>query len=448
MSINSIVNEKGEIGYVVRVGQGKDAQGKYHSKQRTVFAPYRVAKEVETQMQAAVIKARAAQSEREIYQLELAVRFTAGKIALRRAFDKAMENPASQSTSDTKIHDRRRYWNDFVLWSMVYRPQIKFMHDVISDHIFEYIKFVKSNGFFSKYRKKEVAVKLSNHTINCFIKAIRSVFELTKKETGMYDNPANEIKLLPEKNVEREAYSEEQLKIIFEKADGYLYPLFFIGLFTGLSLGDICTLKKEEISFVHEHIYRKRNKTRNSTGKISCIPMLPILNDYLHGLIDAPENTTEYVLPAAAADYLHDRSKISRNIKKFLNEDCGFDTYADIKRTKKQSILDFHSLRHTFCSIAGTVGIPLMVVKSIVGHMNQRMTELYSRHVENQERLRWIRLFGERLQSLPNLPVAVIENYGHEPERIELAERIKTLDIILVKKMLRYAIKNQNIMTV
>ena len=172
--------------------------------------------------------------------------------------------------------------------------------------------------------------------------------------------------------------------------------------------------------------------------------MLPILSDYLQRLIDAPGNETAYILPAAAADYLHDRSRVSRKIKNFLIDDCGFETYADIKRTKKQSVLDFHSLRHTFCSIAGTVGVPLMVVKSIVGHMNQRMTELYSRHVENQERLRWIKLFGERLQSLPNLPVAVIENHGHEPERLELVERIKTLDIEFVRKMLKYAMKYQN----
>ena len=436
MSITPITNKKGEIGYVIRVVVGKDSEGKFHTKQKTVYASPRVAQEMEIQMQAAVIRAKAAQSEREIYQMERAIRSSAVKMTLKKAFTKAMSSAKSQSTSDNKINDRRRYWNDFVLWSIVYRPQIRYMNDVVPEHVHEYVKFVRKHGLFSKYRKKEISVILSNHTINCVIKAIRSVFDLTQKQTCIFDNPAKEIKLLPEKNTEREAYTEEQLKVIFEKADSYLYPLFFIGLFTGLSEGDICTLKKSEISFRHEHIYRKRNKTLNSSGKTSCIPMLPILQDYLLKLVNDENNTSEYVLPEAAADYQRDRSRISRRIKRFLTEDCGFETYADINRTKKQSVLDFHSLRHTFCSIAGTVGVPLMVVKSIVGHMNQKMTELYSRHVENQERLRWMRLFGERLSTLPNLPAPALETQGYEPERLELAEKIKTLDIETVRTLL------------
>lgn len=444
MSIKQIVNKKGEIGYLVRVGTGKDPSGKYHMKQRTVFGPVRLAQEIEAQMQAAVYRARAAESEQEIYQLQLcAFRPLSGKIKLRQAFDKALQNPASQSTSEDKIHDRRRYWNDFVLWMMVHRPSAKFMNDVVPGHIAEYIHFVRLKGFYSKFRKKEIANKLSNHTINCVIKGIRSIFELTKKETGIFENPAAEVRLLPEKNVEREAYTEEQLKIIFSKADGYLYPLFFIGLFTGLSEGDICTLKKSEVVFQQEHIYRKRNKTLNSTGKTSCIPMLPILQDYLLKLVSDAENDTEYVIPEAAKDYLHDRSRVSRKIKKFLTEDCGFETYADCGRTKLQSVLDFHSLRHTFCSIAGVVGIPLTVVKNIVGHMNQRMTELYSRHIENQERLRWIKVFGDRLQSLPNLPVSELRLPIPEPERLELEAAIRTVDIKLVRRFLKIIRKSQ-----
>jgi integrase len=438
MSITQIVNKKGEIGYLIRVGLGKDQTGKYHFKQRTIFGPVRLAQEVEAQMQAAVYRARAAESEQEIYQMQLcAFRPISGRIKLRQAFDRALENPQNQSTSEEKIHDRRRYWNDYVLWMMVHRPSAKFMNDVMPEHIAEYIKFVKQKGFYSKYRKKEIVKKLSNHTINCVLKGIRSVFELTKKETGIFENPASEVKLLPEKNIDREAYTEEQLKIIFAKADGYMYPLFFIGLFTGLSEGDICTLKKSEIMFQHEHIYRKRNKTLKSSGKTSCIPMLPILQDYLLKLVNDPENETEYVLPEAAEDYLHDRSKVSRKIKKFLTDDCGFSTYADSNRTKLQSVLDFHSLRHTFCSIAGVVGIPLTVVKSIVGHMNQRMTELYARHVENQERLRWIKVFGERLQSLPNLPAQELCLPAPDPERLELEEAIRDIDITLVRKFLK-----------
>ena len=164
--------------------------------------------------------------------------------------------------------------------------------------------------------------------------------------------------------------------------------------------------------------------------------MLPVLEDFLKDSVDNPENKGIFVLPRQAEDYLRDRSSVSKKVKNFLEIDCEFDTCRKIDgRSRAQSILDFHSLRHTFCSIAGTVGIPLTVVKNIVGHMSPHMTELYSRHVEEQDRLRWIRLFGERLKSLPNLPVARIETDA-EPERAAAVEAIRTADIETVRKIL------------
>ena len=149
-----------------------------------------------------------------------------------------------------------------------------------------------------------------------------------------------------------------------------------------------------------------------------------------------PDTGVYSFLPQQAADYLKGHYIVSQKIKNFLEIDCEFDTCRKIEgRTRSQSTLDFHSLRHTFCSIAGIVGIPLVVVQSIVGHMTKRMTELYSRHVEEQERLRWIRLFGERLKSLPNLPVAQIET-DDDRDRAVVIEAVKKADMETVRKIL------------
>jgi integrase len=305
-----------------------------------------------------------------------------------------------------------------------------------------YIGFIRTNGAYRKFRKSKKPAGLSNDTINEMHRTCQQVFELLKHESGMFENPFAAIPKLQPKHAEREAYTDAQLKEIFLKADNYLQPLFFIGLFTGLSEGDVCTLRKDEIHFDRHHIYRVRNKTRKSSGKVSAIPMLPVLEDFLKRLLENAEPDCEYILPEQAAEYLERPYELSRKIKYLLEVECGFDTTLKIEgRKRAQSVLDFHSLRHTFCSIAGVAGVPLTVVQSIVGHMTRRMTELYSRHVEEKERLHWIRIFGERINCLPGI-MPDLPQIAMEPEREELLAEISKLDITAAREMLEM-LKNQ-----
>lgn len=436
MSITSFTGPDGRLGYRIRAYIGKDNNGRYITKCRTTYGTARQAQEIEQQMRATAERARNCRTEAEIYAQWRAVMVNAAPMPLKKAFDRAMAKPTSRSTSEVRINAKRGYWGDFVGWMAEHVPLVNNMQDVTKVHAENYIAFLRRNGSYWKFCRKKKPTKLSNDTLNQYHETVRQVFALLRNETGMHENPFGDIPVLPAKHAERDAYTEEQLSTIFLKADSYLQPLFFIGLFTGLAEGDICTLRKDEINFEHEHIYRKRNKTRNSSGKISAIPMLPVLQDMLKKLIADAGNTSEYVLPQQAADYLKGHYIVSQKIKNFLEIDCEFDTCRKIEgRTRSQSTLDFHSLRHTFCSIAGIVGIPLVVVQSIVGHMTKRMTELYSRHVEEQERLRWIRLFGERLKSLPNLPVAQIET-DDDRDRAVVIEAVKKADMETVRKIL------------
>ena len=425
MSIRSFIGPDGRLGYRIRAYIGTDKNGVAITKCRTTYGTAIQAQEIEAQMRATAERARSCRSEGEIFEKMRFIVSNFAPVPLQKAFDKAIAKPMSRSTSETRIAFKRGYWEDFVAWMAENAPLIKRMQDVTNVHAENYISFLRRRGSFIKFKETGEKTKLSNDTLNSYHQSIKQVFTLLRNETGMLNNPFGEIPRLPAKHAEREAYTEAQLSTIFLKADSYIRPLFFIGLFTGLAEGDICTLRKSDINFDHRHIYRKRNKTANSSGKISAIPMLPVLEDYLRELVNDPGNLGDYVLPTHAEEYLHDRSLVSKKIKGFLENECGFETCRKIgERTRIQSTLDFHSLRHTFCSIAGIVGIPITVVQSIVGHMTKRMTELYSRHVEEQERLRWIQLFGDRLKSLPNLPAAYIKQQP-EPERAAVIEAVK-----------------------
>ena len=51
-------------------------------------------------------------------------------------------------------------------------------------------------------------------------------------------------------------------------------------------------------------------------------------------------------------------------------------------RSRLVSVKDVHSLRHSFCFLAGIYGIQLLIVQSICGHMTPQMTSLYQRHAD------------------------------------------------------------------
>jgi integrase len=396
MAIKAVTHpETGELGYRIRVSLGK-FDGKQKFSTSTIYGITATqALKIESQKREAANRAKAIDSVADVYKAFIKHK-RKNTIKLKDGFAVSLKKPGA-SRSDAKRHQKSLYWADFVAFVKNKHPLVLYMGDLPLTAGEDYIAFIREHGFYLDVIQKKQK-KLSDHTLNAALKTCKKVFKALRHEVEI-ENPFDDIAPLPEKHVEREAYTFDQIKIIMEKADAkFLKPLFIIGLFTGLSEGDVCTLKKCEIDFERKHIYHERNKT----GAMSSIPMLPVLYQYLEKLCCDPENETEYVLPEHNSIYTSKRYEISRDIKDFLEDECGFETTKSVPhQSRRQSVLDFHSLRHTFCTIAGVVGIPLTVVQSIVGHMTPKMTMLYSRHVDEQARLHWINLFGEKLKELP-----------------------------------------------
>lgn len=423
MSIKGMFHPKtGKYGYFIRVSLGK-VDGKHRYRSKFFYArDITEAQQKESDMEQAARNCRRASDVAEVYRAYLK-HLPKANISLKEAFEKSQAKPGMIS-SEEKIRVKKSYWQDFLAWMKKNNPLVRNVSDVTPAMAENYIAHIRKNGRFIPVRGK----KLSVYTLNDIHLTCRRVFKALRNETGV-QNPFSDIPLLKnEKDTGRKAYTDEQVAVIFEKADNeYMKPLFFIGLFTGLSEGDICTLRKDEIFFDRRHIYRLRNKT----GVMSSIPMLPVLQKYLEDLCNDPANTSEYVLPKHCQLYNQKSYQISRDIKNFLEIDCGFETSINISgRSRKVSTLDFHSLRHTFCSMAGVVGIPLTVVQSIVGHMTPAMTKLYSRHIDEKSRLHWIDLFGQKIASLP-IGITV----SQEDKKELLLDKIATMDITQINDL-------------
>ena len=245
-------------------------------------------------------------------------------------------------------------------------------------------------------------------------------------DAGMIENPFAKIPKLKNETESREAFTEKELKLIGEKADGFVKPIFVIGVTTALRKGDICTLKWKEVDLKTDLITRKTLKT----GRIVEIPILAPLRSFLLEKYDQT-NHSKYVLPNHAEMYLNNPSGITWRVKTFL-ESIGIKTTKKVDgRDRAISIKDVHSLRHTFCYYAGVYGIPFLIVKDIVGHASPLMTELYQKHAENN-------IKREKLMKMPDF-LGMSANTGQplleaEPERTQLKELADSADINKIKQ--------------
>ncbi len=356
-------------------------------------------------------------------------------IKLEEAFQ-TFKSQIRRNASENYISRLESMWNDFYGFLKVKHPLIKKLNEIdvnIAESYYQQI--IQSGRFLNEISylrgKKEITApinnkNLSNNTINDFLVFLNQFFTklLGDKDTEIPVSPFRKIKKLPKEAVSREIFTPEQLAIIgteSEKNESFLYPIFLVSVNTGLREGDACTLEWEEIDFQRRWINRMLNKTRRTTGKTVRIPILEPLWEFLKNI---SQNNSKYLLPDQAHMYLSNSSGISYRVKKFLNnKKLGIETTKKIVgRDQVVSIRDFHSLRHSFCYIAGEAGVPFPIVKDIMGHMTERMTQLYMDHASDGDKKKHLLKIPNYLN--PNLPN---KSQKSESDKIlEIQELLKT----------------------
>ncbi len=307
------------------------------------------------------------------------------KIALEDAFAKYTEKPRSRKTGGKFLGQKESYWRDFQAFMAGMHKDVKFIHEVRRSQAEDYVGYIQKKGRYDqkiptggkgKPYTRKTGYLLSSRTVNLIVKTLREVFKSLASEAGLDENPFD-IQMMRSEKQSREAFTVDELNLIFEKADDFIRPIFSIGICTALREGDICLLRKDELD-LKENLIRKRTR---KTGAVVEIPIITAsFRDYLLEL-ESKSGSSEYLLPDHAKMYQENPSGVSYRVRNFLENSVGIKTTREIRgRSRKVSVKDVHSLRHTFCYLAGLQNIPLLIVKAVAGHMNEEMTALYQRH--------------------------------------------------------------------
>lgn len=344
-------------------------------------------------------------------------------IALQDAYTLYENKPRPKQPGASRARQNRRIWEDFCAFMASRYPDVLYLAEITRSHAEEYLAEIRTNGRFCKEKsfhssssRKFISYhsteRLSPTTQNQYLKLCKSVFAWLKEDAGLLNNPFDLPiqKTTPES---RAAFTLEELHLIEENLNEFVRPIFIIGIFTGLSEGDICLLKWSELH--NGWITRKRRKT----GALLDIPVLPPLAEFLKEQFSRSGNG-EYVLPEHAEMYQKNPSGISYRFKSFL-ENLGIQTTRRVEgRSHAVSIRDVHSLRHTFAYLAGCYQIPLPVVQSILGHMSPEMTRHYQAHADREAKEKYLAKLPTLIGGTPAIP-------SPELARQEVIRQIQTL---------------------
>ena len=343
-------------------------------------------------------------------------------ITLEEAYDLALQKPSRRPASEDYIALRRAYWSDFVVFIKDKYPNVKYISSIRKSQCEAYVTRLVDEGRYVQALISDCNGGLAPKTVKEYVAACKWVLGRLKEDAGIINNPFDNIVLPAPAPIKREVFTMDELKLIWDglQKDYFLRPLFVIAANSGMTEGDICTLKWSDIDFLGGMIRRIRRKT----GATILLPLLPELAKYLSTI----PRVNDYVLPEHARMYLERRQRVPGRVKAFLNN-LGIKTTVSRNGIRNVSVKDLHSMRHLFAYRAKKAGIPEAMIAKMVGHEVIEMTRHYADH-DTEDDLR------EQIKKLPALFVGERGDNQGEVERQRLMELIPQLPIEVVRRWL------------
>lgn len=234
------------------------------------------------------------------------------------------------------------------------------------------------------------------------LSTLRMIFGIVSSHAGLPVNPfaVTEIKKISKQNVQREIFTPEQIHLLFTKSEGWMRKLFITALATFQREEDCCLLKK---SYIDLNKNRINFPFTYKTGQQISLPMLPLFRSVVEDALNDEKNETDFLFPDLAYLYEHNQSKIGKDVKRFLASININNAMVDIPGySRKVSVLDVHSLRHTAAVMAVLSGWPISMIMKATGHKTLQMVMRYINHISEQQKENYFFQFGQGLPGLPS----------------------------------------------
>lgn len=236
----------------------------------------------------------------------------------------------------------------------------------------------------------------SGSTRNNHLSSLRSVFAVIRITAGLDKNVWDAIPRVEKQCISRNTLTLEQVQKIYKTSFKFQsrWPEFWptaimLGFHTGLRFGYVCTLLWEEIDFENKILNIKQIK--NSDRKSNKELQFPIPDELLKHFVDLKDgNIRGYVWPKVAQAKLSKQGHLFKEFKEIC-EQSGIQTSRKSlpgeSRQGNITLVGFHSLRHTYITLAKDAGADIADIQKAVGHGSPKMTNQYNQSLEYAKRI-------------------------------------------------------------
>ena len=237
------------------------------------------------------------------------------------------------------------------------------------------LKDVKQSD--AKFYLLDACGKISADNYNIRLVFFKKLWSLFREEAGLSENIWLEFKKLKTSKAScRRPFSKDELLKILEAArsDPSLVLMIALGIYTGMRMGDCAQLQWKDVDLGKGILSVVPEKTKRHMSCPIEIPVHSSLRKILETWLLDKDSNEGYVCERNAADYK--RGALTAKVKLLL-EKCGIETCMKDELGRRKLVHSFHSLRHTFVSLAIESGMSPFLVAKIVGHSSTAMTQHY-----------------------------------------------------------------------
>ena len=240
--------------------------------------------------------------------------------------------------------------------------------------------------------------KITVATVNREFGLLRTMFNLAVDWELLSENPTGKLKKLKGEKSRKRFLTNDEICRLLDCAHSSLKPIIITAISTGMRVGEILSLKWQEVDFEHGFIRVVKSKNFESRD----IPINSHLEETLRG-VKALMNPGPYVF-------------CKENGEKYRDVDYLFS-----KARKQAELKDFrfHDLRHTAASLFASRGCDLITLQNLLGHKSIMMTQRYAHLIpERHEKTRRImsEFWGSLGDTLSDTPPAGTQE--KTPERL------------------------------
>ena len=169
--------------------------------------------------------------------------------------------------------------------------------------------------------------------------------------------------------LDREPFTKDEIKKVWAwKNSNDYFGVMLILIYSGLRIGELLDLKKENINISEKWFDIKASKTKAGIRKVPISEkILPIVEYWMN------KNECEYLISTPEGKHFDYRNYYDSYWKPLIDE-MGMQHRP-------------HDTRHTCISLLTVAGVQDKIIKKIVGHKGQTVTEVVYTHFEMQELL-------------------------------------------------------------